>query len=263
MALSVAFMGSPAEALDPPKVVVTYSLECTDGGRFVQAITGTESGLGNQVFDMCVENEGSDGAIVITDTPQIVEVEYSADPDTQSIVDGPVELIRAEMRQVFEVLAVGVSTTHSDLSVSMARGSTGTLAANRVKWNPALPYQSSTLGCTDCFGNALICSLAAPPGGWPRCEDGSPKDRPLPLWSIANGPSGRATRFSGDNLTPENPEDDILANFDAQAVVYNTWIGAELDRSYVPEPGAWAMLASALLGLAGVRRIRGSSRRRL
>ncbi len=239
--------------------MIEYSLECDQGGAYIQIVTDTPLGLGNQTFHVCVADDRSEDADVLTDTPQVGTVEYTADPITQEIVDGPVELVDSETRQVFEVFAIGgAATTHSDLTSVAVRGAIGTLAGNVVTWDNSVPFQSLTLGCTDCFGSPVICSLAAPPGGWPRCEPDIPLDRPLPLWGITDGPLGRATGFAADNLTPEDPTDDILASMDAQATTYSTWIGVETRRTFVPESGEGALLASALAGLLGIRRLRSS-----
>ncbi len=260
--LTVVAMGSAerARALDPPKVVIEYSLNCDDGGDFIQTIADTPLGLGNQTIHICVADDQTEDAAVLTDSPQTVTVEYTADLNTQEIIDGPVEVTNFFTRHEFQVFAInGAATTHSDLTSQDARKSIGTLSGNVVTWDETLPFQSQTSGCTDCFGNAVICSLAAPPGGWPRCEPNVPETEPLPLWGITDGPAGRATMFAGDNLTPGDVTDDILANMDAQATTYNTWIGNETSRTFVPEPGEWLLLASAFLGLAGVRRFRGKA----
>lgn len=262
VALLLLFSGSGALALDGPKVVVTYSLERVepgDGRAFVQNITDTVLGLGDVRFVMDIDYDEQPNANVFVDSPQWVEIEYTADDVTEEIVSGPVEITDSYMEQEFEVIALGGgATAHTDQVLSLAREGVGTFdsVTGLITFDNETPYQQSNVGITTCSGEPFLCDLAAPPGGWPRIEDGTPKDVFLPLFNVwTNAVLGDA--ISSDNDTPGNELDDILASSDSQATTYNTWHGVEISRTYVPEPGFLLSLgcgATALLALARLRR---------
>jgi len=253
--------GVPARALEAPKVVVTYSLDRQDDGLFVENVTGTPLGLGDQRFVMDTADDESDGADVLTDSPQVVTIEYTADPATGAIVDGPVELVDIEFEHEFQVDAIGgVARTESDLSVRLGREAVGVLAGSTITWDNDVPFQLATTGQTICTPVLLpegetVCDLAAPPGGWPRVEDGAPEDKPLPLFTVS-ADAVFGDRFASDNGTPADELDDILQNQDSQATTIVTWHGAEIDRVVVPEPTGGALAAAALAGLAALSRRR-------
>ncbi len=252
-------VAAPALALEPPKVVVTYSLDCLDGGRYVRNITDTPLGLGNQQLIMCAADDESEGAVVLDVTPTFITVEYTADPNTQDIVDGPVELTDLFHTTVFNILALnGVITTVTDVDVDFERGVVGALSGNVITWDNTTPMRTASFGETDCFGNPTICSISAPVGGWPRVEDGTPTPHDLPSYSIFNNVE-RADAFSGDNLTPAEFTDDYIATMDAQATTIDTWMGVQVERQFVPEAAELLLLASSLGGLLGIRRLRAKS----
>jgi len=253
--------GGPTRALEAPKVVVTYSLDRQDGGLFVENVTGTPLGLGDQRFVMDTADDESDAADVLTDSPQEVTIEYTADPATGAIVDGPVELVDIEFEHAFQVDAIGgVARTESDLSVRLGREAVGELAGSTITWDNGVPFQLATTGETICTPVVLpegetVCDLAAPPGGWPREEDGVPEDKPLPLFTVS-ADAVFGDRFVSDNGTPGDELDDILQNQDSQATTIVTWHGAEIERVVVPEPASGALAAAVLAGLAALSRRR-------
>jgi len=192
-----------ALALSGPKVAVTYSMEERDGGQFIQEITGTALGAGDNILVYSIDDDcqglcGSDAASnianiptsgetvavhpltgalpgpVVTspgDNPMRFTIEFTAD-GAGNIVTGPVELVGLQIDTILETLAAGgLGTAVTDNNVVIGGPTvTGNYDGTDITWSG--PWSTITTGSTQCGGSAALCNLGAPVGGWPRIESG-------------------------------------------------------------------------------------------
>jgi len=191
-----------ALALDGPKVSVTYSLEQRDGGQFIQEITGTALGAGDNILVYSIDDDcqglcGTDtnsnianvptsgetvavdplsgaipGPVLVSpgDQPLRFTIEYTAN-GSGTIVTGPVELVGLQLDTTLETIAAGgLGTAVTDNNVVLGIGVTGNYDGTDITWSG--PWATVTTGSTQCGGNTTLCNLGAPPGGWPRIETG-------------------------------------------------------------------------------------------
>lgn len=242
VALSITLSATAALALPEPKLTVEYSLEVEDGGGYFQEISNTPSGLGDVDFVMDTMDSLDPNVTVLTDSPLIVVIEYTADAPGGNIVDGPVELVDTWFERRFQVDASGLTLVDTTISTMLERIATGTLTGSTIVWdNSPLPYQENVIGEATCTG--IGCGFVSDP--FPRDLDGI-DDVPLPNFTLMNSGFFLGDSFASDNGTPGDNSDDIDRP-DADATVKDTW---------VPEPSGGILLATGVLGLAGIGRHR-------
>lgn len=320
-ALALVAAGPALATFEGPKVRVRYSLDRQDGGYLARNITQTFSNLGDMrviVDDQTPRNRGYE---ILLSGPLEFTIDFTADPKTQQIVAGPVRLVDTQFRQKFDTHVGGGADTPSGATVrtevftKLWEEGTGTLTLGGtceektnwdfITWDPqsyqavsdckdlGLEYEECFSTCEFSGSAGIICSQAAPPGGWPRLEPliPDPKDKKdLPKMSIL-AVNDFADEVHGDNCTPLDllpeympgqslipflPEpvgeganvpspligeqDDQLENADNQATTFASWYGVELAREYcenecqvLPEPGAAALSVAALMSIVGLR----------
>ena len=80
--LIVTVLPSNTEALDEPKLSVTYSLEAADGGAYFQQISGTPLAIGDVDYVFDAVDSGDPNVDVLVDSPLYVTLEFTADAPT-------------------------------------------------------------------------------------------------------------------------------------------------------------------------------------
>jgi hypothetical protein len=269
--LIAAIFATSAQALDEPKVTITYSLEVGDGGAYWQDISGTTGTFGDAYYVMDVVTPVSPKVNVYTASPLEVTMEFTADAGG-NIIDGPVELTDTHFERHFDLSPAPGTVVDTVLSTNLSRVATGTLSGSTITWDNVAGvnvYQELVVGSTNCTPfPGFVCNLAAP---WPKNLGGT-NEVPLPTFSV-NTNSVFADAFVSDNGTPctgapclpaPGVSDDI-DRFDPAATVKDTWYGVQTSRVFSPEPvpaiSEIYLLVSALglVGLGCLRKRNGAS----
>jgi hypothetical protein len=248
--LIAAIFATSAQALDEPKVTITYSLEVGDGGAYWQELTDT--GFDDVYYVMDIGDPQNGDVTVTVDSPLLVVMEFTADLGG-NIIDGPVELIDSHFEREFEIDSGGLLQVTTQISTFLSRAATGDLAGTTITWDNVVgvnAYQEAVTGASNCVSGFGLCGLAGP---WPKdLGIGSPNEVPLPTFSVFTN-SVFADGFASDGGTVGTPADDIVRP-DPAATVRDTWHGAEISRVVAfPVPAISEIyLLVGTLGLVGL-----------
>ncbi len=248
--LSAAMLSTDAQALDEPKVTITYSLEAADGGLYRQKISGTPLNLGDVDYVCDTEDSGDLAVTVHVDNPLLVTMEFRSDVSGGNIIDGPVEMTDTHFEREFDIDS-GLVLVNTVLSTVLSRTATGTLSGSTITWDNVEgvnAYQETVVGEGNCTPPGGFCDLG---GSWPRDLSGI-NEVPLPLFTLFTVDTfGDA--FVSDNGTPGDRSDDIdRPTPDEGVTVTDTWEGVKV----VPEPSREILLLAGALGLVGLGRLR-------
>jgi len=253
--LSMAMLTTNAQALDEPKVTITYSLEAADDleapdGLYRQRISGTPLGLGDVDYVCDTMDSGDPSVTVHVDSPLLVTMEFRSDVPGGNIMDGPVELTDTHFEREFDIDS-SFTLVNTVLSTVLSRTATGTLSGSTITWDNVEgvnAYQETVVGEGNCEPPGGFCDLG---GAWPRDLSGI-NEVPLPLFTLFTVDTfGDA--FVSDNGTPGDRSDDInRPTPDEGVTVTDTWEGVE----FVPEPSREILLLAGALGIVGLGRLR-------
>ncbi len=245
----MAILTTNAQALDEPKVTITYSLEVADDGAYYQIIADTPLGAGDADYVVDVVDSMDPTVAVYVDNPLLVTLEFRSNVSGGIIIDGPVEITDTHFEREFE-LDSGFTLVNTVLSTVLSRTGTGTLSGSTIPWDNVVgvnAYQETVVGEATCSPDpGFGCDLAGP---WPRDLSGV-NDVTLPTFTVLTN-TVFGDGFVSDNGTPGDRTDDIDRPA-PDATVTDTWVGVEV----VPEPSREILLLSGALGIAGLGRLR-------
>jgi hypothetical protein len=246
--LSVAIFTTNAQALDEPKVTITYSLEGADGGVYHQIIAETPLNAGDADYVVYSVDPVDPSVTVWVDNPLVVTLEFRATSPGGNITDGPVEITHTHFEREFDIDS-GFVLVNTVLSTVLSRTATGNLLGSTITWDNVEgvnAYQETVVGEANCTPAGFFCDLG---GSWPRDLSGV-NEVILPTFTVLTD-SVFGDGFVSDNGTPGDRTDDIDRPA-PDATVTDTWVGVEL----VPEPSREILLLSGALGIAGLGRLR-------
>jgi hypothetical protein len=221
--LTVTVLATSAQALDDPKVTITYSLETPDGA-YRQKISGTFGGAGDVDYVVNTAGSGDPMVTVAVDSPLFVTMEFTADAGG-NIIDGPVELTDTDFDRKFSINS-GPITATTVIKTDLSRTATGSLSGSTITWDNVASvnvYQEDVVGDVTCSGDPFVCGIS----GLPKSLNGT-NEVPLPTFTISTTVDV-ADGFVSDGGTPGTPADDI-DRFDPAATVKDTWYGVETSR---------------------------------